>query len=69
MAEFEIKASRGEFKGQPVLSLMSGDNDKFPFTFGISKARRILACIEDIKKFVAEADTKAEPKGKSVPVK
>lgn len=45
---------RTEYKGKPVLILRRDENDKYPFSFGLNKARLILENIEDIKKFVAE---------------
>ena len=45
---------KSEFKGKPVLVLKRDEEDKFPFSFGISKAKLIIEGIEDIKKFVAE---------------
>lgn len=39
-----------EFKGNKVLCL--NPEDKFPFTFGLNKAKLILENIEVIKKFV-----------------
>lgn len=53
---------RTEYKGQPVLILKRNENDKYPFSFGLSKARLIIEGIEEIKKFVAENDKKAEEK-------
>jgi hypothetical protein len=50
----KVVAERSEYKGKPMLVLKSGDEDKFPFSFGISKARKILEHLEDIKKFVEE---------------
>ena len=41
-----------EFKGNPVIVLSYGPDDRFPFQFGLRKARLILEHIEDIKKFV-----------------
>lgn len=49
---------RTEYKGQPVLILKRNENDKYPFSFGLSKARLIIEGFEDIKKFVAENDNK-----------
>lgn len=46
-----------EYKGNPVLVLKNTEEDRFPFTFGIKKAKLIVEHIEDIKKFV----TKCEP--------
>lgn len=57
----DIIAVRGEFKGKNVLTLKAGDDDKYPFTFGLSKAKRILAAIEAIRTFVAEEEAKKIP--------
>lgn len=45
---------RTEFKGKPVLTLKRSEDDQFPFSFGISKAKLILENFEEIKKFVEE---------------
>jgi hypothetical protein len=48
----------GEFKGNKVICLLresqDGEEDKFPFTFGLNKAKLILDNIKDIEKFVEE---------------
>jgi hypothetical protein len=41
-----------EFKGNKIIALSNGDDDKFPFSFGLKKAQLILDHIEDIKNFV-----------------
>jgi len=43
-----------EYNGKPILVLRRSEDDKFPFSFGINKAKLILENLEDIKKFVAE---------------
>ena len=45
---------RSEFNGRPVIILKRADGDKYPFTFGLSKARLILENIKEIEKFVEE---------------
>ena len=45
---------KSEFKGKPVLIMRRNEEDKFPFTFGVAKAKLILENIEEIKKFVEE---------------
>jgi len=45
---------RSEFKGKPMLILKNSEDDKFPFSFGLSKAKKILESIDEIRKFVAE---------------
>jgi len=51
---------RSEFKGKPMLVIKRNEEERYPFSFGMSKAKMILECIEDIKKFVAENDKPAE---------
>ncbi len=47
---------RSEFKGKPVLIIKRDENDKYPFAFGLMKAKMILENIEEIKRFVEEND-------------
>lgn len=48
-----------EFKGNKVIVLKKDENDTFPFTFGLNKAKLIIENFDDIKKFVEE-NTKEE---------
>ena len=43
-----------EFKGNKVITLKRTEDDKYPISFGLSKARLILEHIKDIEKFVEE---------------
>ena len=45
---------RGEFKGKPLIILKRDEEEKYPFSFGLGKAKLILENIEEIKKFVEE---------------
>jgi hypothetical protein len=45
---------RSDYNGKPILVLRRSEDDKFPFSFGINKAKLILENLEEIKKFVAE---------------
>lgn len=45
---------RGEYKGKPLMIIKRSEDDKYPFSFGLSKAKLILENIEEIKKFVEE---------------
>ncbi|MFH0827249.1 MAG: hypothetical protein V1923_05155 [Candidatus Omnitrophota bacterium] len=45
---------RGEYKGKPLIIFKRNEEDKFPFSFGLTKAKLILENIEAIKKFVEE---------------
>jgi len=42
----------GEFKGNKIIKLMKDENDQYPFSFGLSKARLIVENFEEIKNFV-----------------
>ena len=42
----------GEYQGKAMLILRHTPQDKFPFQFGIKKAKLILNHLYDIKKFV-----------------
>lgn len=46
---------RSEYKGKPILVIKRDENDQYPFSFGLSKAKLILENIEEIKKFVEES--------------
>lgn len=45
---------RSEYKGKPLIVIKRDEEDKYPFSFGLSKAKLILENIEEIKKFVEE---------------
>ena len=47
---------RSEFKGKPILILKRNEDDKYPFSFGMTKAKLILENLEEIKRFVEEND-------------
>ena len=49
-----------EYKGHKLIVMKRSEEDKYPFQFGLTKAKLILANIEDIKTFVKENDTKGE---------
>lgn len=49
-----------EYKGNPLLVLKNTAEDRYPFSFGIKKAKLIIEHIEDIKKFVAKNDKEKE---------
>lgn len=48
--------SESEFKGNPMIVLKNDEEDKFPFQFGLKKAKLILENIEAIKQFVEKHD-------------
>jgi len=47
---------RSEFKGNQMLVLKRSEEDKYPFSFGVGKAKLIVENFEEIKKFVEEND-------------
>ena len=51
-----------EYQGKKVIVLKRSEQDKFPMSFGLSKARLILDNIDEIKKFVK--DNSEEQKNK-----
>lgn len=42
----------GDFKGNPTITLQETEDSKYPFTFGLNKARLILKELDAIKEFV-----------------
>jgi CO dehydrogenase nickel-insertion accessory protein CooC1 len=49
---------KSEYKGKPIIVIKRDENDKFPFSFGVAKARLIMENLEEIKKFIEENDKK-----------
>jgi hypothetical protein len=45
-----------EFKGNPMIVLKNDEEDKFPFQFGVKKAKLVIENIEAIKEFVQKHD-------------
>ena len=48
-----------EYKGKPVLVMKRDETDKFPFSFGMAKAKMILENLQAIRDFVAKHETSA----------
>jgi len=47
-----------EYKGSPVFVIRKDQDDKYPFSFGLAKARMMVENIEAIKSFIADCDAK-----------
>lgn len=45
---------KSEYKGKPIIIIKRDETDKYPFSFGLTKAKLILENIEEIKRFVEE---------------
>lgn len=46
MNQMEVKVGHGEYKGHPLIVV--GEGLKFPFQFGVGKAKLLLAVMEDL---------------------
>lgn len=44
----------GDYRGQPMLIMRQNETDRFPFQFGLRKARLILEHLDDIEEFVVK---------------
>ncbi len=45
-----------DYKGKPVVILKRSADDRFPFAFGLQKAKLIIEHYDEIKKFVEKND-------------
>ncbi len=52
---------KSEFKGNAMIVLKKDAESRYPFQFGIGKAKLLVEHIEDIKAFIAEEEGK-QPK-------
>ena len=57
-----MAATRDTYKGHKIIKLSKDTDDKYPFSFGLAKAELILANIEEIKAFVADAKKEGDAK-------
>ena len=46
-----------EYKGRPTITIRFDENDRYPFSFGMGKAKKILGALEEIKAFVEKHDS------------
>lgn len=46
----------GHYKGNKLFKLARNDHDDRPFMFGLSKAKLMLDCIDEIKEWVEKND-------------
>jgi hypothetical protein len=47
----------GEYKGHQTITLKRNEEDKFPFSFGVAKAKLVVANLNAIKKFIEDNDS------------
>lgn len=51
-----------EYKGNPMIVLRRSAEDRYPFQFGLSKAKLVLDAVEEIKAWVAKQDAEKAAK-------
>ncbi len=56
---------RTTYKNCPMITLKKSEDDKYPFSFGVNKAKMIVECLEDIKKFISDVEKPIETSGDS----
>lgn len=49
-----------EYKGRPIISIARDDEDRFPFQFGLAKAKLVLDNLGAVRKFVEKYDSSEE---------
>lgn len=49
-----------EYKDKPLMVIAGGETDRYPFKFGLKKAKLVIEHIEDIRKWVAEQEALAK---------
>lgn len=58
-----------EFKGNPMIVLKRDDADRYPFSFGLSKAKLVLESVDAIREWVAKQEFKKKNDGQDGPPK
>ena len=51
-----------EFKGNPMIVLRRSPEDRYPFQFGLSKAKLVVDAIEEIKSWVEKQEAERAKK-------
>jgi hypothetical protein len=46
-----------EYKGNAMIVLRNDESDRYPFKFGLSKAKKIVENFDDIKKWVDDQES------------
>ena len=67
--EAPIIGKREDYKGHPMLKFYKGEGDKYPFAFGLVKAKLIMAHLDDIKTFIMNQEEEAYQKDKAAETK
>lgn len=53
-----VTATLGDYQGRPTITLTRGKGDRYPFTFGLSKGKKIIEVYAEVQKFVADNEAK-----------
>lgn len=56
--EEKLPATISEYKGNPIISLPLGNNERYSFSFGLTKAKAIMEYLDDIKGFIEKMEAK-----------
>jgi len=48
------------YKDKPIIVLKRSEDEKYPFSFGLAKAKSIMECYDDIKAFVEKHEKPEE---------
>jgi hypothetical protein len=51
-----------EYKGNPMIVLRRNPEDRYPFQFGLSKAKLVLDAVEEIRAWVAKHEAERAAK-------
>ena len=49
-----------EYKGKAIFAIYKDESDKYPFRFGVPKAKMILENIKEIERFVRDHQDEVE---------
>ena len=52
-----------EFKGNAMIVLKRTEDDRFPFQFGLNKAKLLLESVEEVRAWVAKQEAKKPAAG------
>lgn len=61
------KVEESEYKGNPMIVLRRSEEDRYPFQFGLSKAKLIVDSIDEIKKWVEKQEKSKAAAGSAGP--
>ncbi|MFA8341784.1 MAG: hypothetical protein ACEPO8_02315 [Rhodothermaceae bacterium] len=56
--EEKLPATISEYKGNPIISIPLGNNERYSFSFGLTKAKAIMEYLDDIKGFIEKMEAK-----------